>query len=159
MFLWIYSYWWVFLLAFMNQHYIYIYIYIYKDNLKYLPGPLYPLLSKIYNHAIQDFDLQGKWFTTVRPGIYFFPLWFHSKISLPKFKTRLHIVSFVVIEPSRWWLSGKNLGSRGLLHLWSQVRALWLLIWWPLEAYMVVNFRARGISRGARKLARTPMLN
>jgi hypothetical protein len=30
---------------------------------------------------------------------------------------------------------------------------------WPLEAYMVVNFRARGISRGARKLARTPTLN
>jgi aryl carrier-like protein len=28
-----------------------------------------------------------------------------------------------------------------------------------LEAYMVVNFRARGISRGARKLARTPTLN
>jgi hypothetical protein len=32
-------------------------------------------------------------------------------------------------------------------------------IWWPLEAYMVVNFRARGISRGARKLAWTPTLN
>ena len=59
----------------MNQHYIYIYIYIYKDNLKYLPGPLYPLLSKIYNHAIQDFDLQGKWFTTVRRGIYLFFLY------------------------------------------------------------------------------------
>jgi hypothetical protein len=28
-----------------------------------------------------------------------------------------------------------------------------------LEAYMVVNFRARGISRGACKLARTPTLN
>ena len=27
-----------------------------------------------------------------------------------------------------------------------------------LEAYMVVNFRARGISRGMRKLARTPIL-
>jgi hypothetical protein len=26
---------------------------------------------------------------------------------------------------------------------------------YALEAYMVVNFRARGISRGARKLART----
>ena len=46
-----------------------------------------------------------------------------------------------------------------LFPLWSQVRALWLLIWWPLEAYMVVNFRARGISRGARKLTRTPTLN
>jgi hypothetical protein len=62
-------------------------------------------------------------------------------------------------QPSRWWLSGKSLGPRGLLPLWSQVRALRLLIWWPLEAYMVVNFRARGISRGARKLARTPTLN
>jgi hypothetical protein len=28
----------------------------------------------------------------------------------------------------------------------------------PLEASMVVNFRARGISRGVRKLARTPTL-
>jgi hypothetical protein len=43
--------------------------------------------------------------------------------------------------------------------LWSQVRVLWLLIWWPLKDYMVINFRARGISRGARKLARTPTLN
>jgi hypothetical protein len=51
------------------------------------------------------------------------------------------------------------LRSRCLLLLWSQVRALWLLIWWPLEAYMVVNFRACGISRGARKLAQTPTLN
>jgi hypothetical protein len=31
-------------------------------------------------------------------------------------------------KPSRWWLSGKSLGPRGLLPLWSQVRALWLLI-------------------------------
>jgi len=31
-------------------------------------------------------------------------------------------------EPSRWWLSGKSLGLKGLLPLWSQVRALWLLI-------------------------------
>ena len=46
-----------------------------------------------------------------------------------------------------------------MLPLWSQVQALWLLIWWSLEAYMVVHFRARGISRGARKLARTPTLN
>jgi hypothetical protein len=28
----------------------------------------------------------------------------------------------------------------------------------PLEAYMVVNFRAREISRGTRKLTRTSML-
>jgi hypothetical protein len=62
-------------------------------------------------------------------------------------------------KPSGYWSSGKNLGSRSLLSLWSQVRALWLLIWWPLEAYMIVNFRARGINRGARKLARTPTLN
>ena len=33
-----------------------------------------------------------------------------------------------------------------------------LFIWWLLEVYMVVNFRTRGISRGARKLARTPTL-
>jgi len=57
-----------------------------------------------------------------------------------------------VYKPSRWWPSDKNLGSRGLLLLWSQVRAMWLLIWWPLEVYMIVNFRARGISRGTRKL-------
>jgi len=36
---------------------------------------------------------------------------------------------------------------------------LWLLIWWSLEAYMVVNFRARGINQGARKLTRTSTLN
>jgi hypothetical protein len=48
---------------------------------------------------------------------------------------------------------------RYLLPLWSQVRALLLLIWWPLETYMVVNFRAHGISRGARKLPQTPTLN
>jgi hypothetical protein len=46
-----------------------------------------------------------------------------------------------------------------LLPMWSQVRALWLLIWWSLEAYMVVNFRAREISQGTHKLARTPTLN
>jgi len=50
------------------------------------------------------------------------------------------------------------LESRGLLPLWSQVRAMWLLIWWQLEAYMVVNFRARGITRGTCKLAGTPTL-
>jgi len=73
---------------------------------------------------------------------------------------RIKIFSIVSIkswycESSRWWSSGKNLGSRGLLPLWPRVRALWLLIWWPLEVYMVVNFKARGINRGARKLART----
>jgi len=55
--------------------------------------------------------------------------------------------SYIQYKPFRWWPSGKNLRPRGLLPLWSQVRALWLLIWWPLEAYMVVNFRARGINR------------
>jgi hypothetical protein len=49
------------------------------------------------------------------------------------------------------------LGSRGLFPLWSQVRVQWLLIWWPLEIYMVVNFRACKI-RGARKLVRTHTL-
>jgi hypothetical protein len=29
------------------------------------------------------------------------------------------------------------------------------LIWWSLEAYMIVNFRDRGISRAAHKLAQT----
>jgi len=51
------------------------------------------------------------------------------------------------------------LGPRDLLFLWSQVRATWLLIWWLLEAYMIVNFRTRGISRGTRKLIWTPILN
>jgi hypothetical protein len=50
------------------------------------------------------------------------------------------------------------LGSRNLLNLWSQVRVLWLLIWWPLKTYMVVNFRACEISWGVHKLARTPTL-
>ena len=31
-------------------------------------------------------------------------------------------------KPSRWWPSGKSLEPRDLLPLWSQVRALWLLI-------------------------------
>jgi hypothetical protein len=63
------------------------------------------------------------------------------------------------MQYTRCWSSGKSLGPRNLFFLWFQVRAPWLLIWWPLEAYMVVNFRARGISQGARKLARTPTLN
>jgi hypothetical protein len=77
-------------------------------------------------------------------------------------KRRQPCVGYTKLEktkPSRWWSSNKSLEPRGLLPLWSQVRVLWLLIWWPLEAYMVVNFRTRGISRGARKLARTPTLN
>ena len=31
-------------------------------------------------------------------------------------------------KSSRWWSSGKSLGPRGLLPLWSQVQTLWLLI-------------------------------
>jgi len=33
-----------------------------------------------------------------------------------------------LLEPSRWWPSGKSLEPRGLLPLWSQVRVMWLLI-------------------------------
>jgi len=33
-----------------------------------------------------------------------------------------------------------------------------ILISWLLKVYMVVNFKAHGISRGARKLVRTPTL-
>jgi hypothetical protein len=42
---------------------------------------------------------------------------------------------------------------------WKILFSPWLLIWWPLEIYMVVNFRACGISRGTRKLTWTPTLN
>jgi hypothetical protein len=55
------------------------------------------------------------------------------------------------------WPSDKSLGPRDLLSLWSQVRALWLLIWWSLKAYMVINFRTHGISRSTCKLVRTSM--
>ena len=48
--------------------------------------------------------------------------------------------------------------TEGLLPLWSQVRTLWLLIWWPLKAYMVVNFRVCGINRDVRKITQTPTL-
>jgi len=82
-----------------------------------------------------------------------------NSVSYKKYILMVKQKEYIHFEPSRWWPSGKSLGPRGLLPLWSQVRALWLLIWWPLEAYMVVNFRAREISRGARKLARTPTLN
>ena len=49
-------------------------------------------------------------------------------------------------------------GSR--VDLSSRVSKLcpWLLIWWSLKAYMVVNFRTREISWGTHKLARTPTL-
>jgi uncharacterized membrane protein len=61
-------------------------------------------------------------------------------------------------QSSSRWSNNRSLGLRGLLSLWSHVRALWLLVRWSLEAYIVVNFRAREISRGARKLARIVML-
>jgi len=92
--------------------------------------------------------------------------WCHFEFCIPKMVPwapsqlthHLHWQETFRKKPSRWWPSGKSLGLRGLLSLRSQVRTLWTLIWWPLEAYMVVNFRARGISRGARKLARTPTI-
>jgi hypothetical protein len=34
------------------------------------------------------------------------------------------------------------------------VQALWLLILWSLQAYMIVNFRIREINQVARKLIR-----
>jgi hypothetical protein len=79
----------------------------------------------------------------------------------------LGTISWHAPAKESWWLtkilnteiSRKSLGSRNLFFLWSQVRVLWLLICWLLEAYMVINFRTRGISWGARKLARTPTLN
>ena len=48
--------------------------------------------------------------------------------------------------------------SLWLRNLWSQIQTIWLLVWWSLEVYMVVNFRTHKISQGMRKLARTPML-
>jgi hypothetical protein len=69
------------------------------------------------------------------------------------------ILSMLLKLTSRWWSSDKNLKLKNLFPLWSQVRAMWLLKWWPLEAYMVINFRTRGISRNTYKLTRTPTLN
>jgi hypothetical protein len=59
---------------------------------------------------------------------------------------------------SRKWSSGKSLGLRCLLLLKSQVRIMWLLIWWSLEVYIVINFRANEISRDVCKLSRTSTL-
>jgi hypothetical protein len=81
----------------------------------------------------------------------------HKCLLLINKTTIIEVIILLYVSFSRWF-SGKNLGSRGLLSLWFQVRAMWLLIWSSLKTYMVVNFRARGISRGARKLARTPTL-
>jgi hypothetical protein len=41
---------------------------------------------------------------------------------------RTRLINITNMKPSRWWLSDKSLGSRGLLSLWSQVQAMWLLI-------------------------------
>jgi hypothetical protein len=71
-------------------------------------------------------------------------LWYFNKRKYRKISSR--------------YLSGKSLRLKDLFFLWSQVRVLWLLIWWLLETYMVVNFRTRGISRDTFKLARTPIL-
>ena len=52
-------------------------------------------------------------------------------------------------------LRGSSTGQvLGLPPQWSRVRVLS----GSLETYMIVNFRVRRISRGARKLARTPTL-
>jgi len=41
----------------------------------------------------------------------------------------MHILTKNIKEQSyRWWSNNKNLGSRDLLFMWSQVRVLWLLI-------------------------------
>jgi hypothetical protein len=74
-------------------------------------------------------------------------------------KTTIIEVIILLYVPFSRWSSSKNLKPKGLLPLWSQVRALWLLIWWSLKTYKVINFRARGISRGARKLTRTTLIN
>jgi hypothetical protein len=64
---------------------------------------------------------------------------------------------WIYILSSRW-LNYNSLGPRSLLSMWFQVRTPLLLIWWLLKAYMIVNFKTRGISRGARRVAWTPTL-
>ena len=61
-------------------------------------------------------------------------------------------------KPSSRLPHSKNLELRGLSFLWFQVRILWLLIWWSLETYLIINFRVCGISQDTCKLARTSML-
>ena len=58
------------------------------------------------------------------------------------------------------WMEHKLFKPK-LIHikLWKQITIIIIIIiWWSLEAFMVVNFRARGINRSARKLARTSTL-
>ena len=40
----------------------------------------------------------------------------------------LFIFKILNTKPSKWWLIGKSLGSKGLFLLWSQIRVLWLLM-------------------------------
>jgi hypothetical protein len=47
--------------------------------------------------------------------------------------------------------SDKSLESRDLLFMW-------LLIWWSLEVYMIVNFRTREIIQDTHNLTQTPTL-
>jgi len=118
--------------------------------------------------VVIDVDLWNKSTIYIRKnyieGFYLFLNKIKKKMRLAIFKRQIFTstASYIKIKlkkPSRWWSSDKSLELRSLLSLWSQVQALRLLIWWPLEAYMIVNFRARGISWGARKLTRTPTLN
>jgi hypothetical protein len=51
-----------------------------------------------------------------------------KKLSLNHFYAPIYKNKNYTFKPFRWWPSGKSLGLRGLLPLWSQVRALWLLI-------------------------------
>jgi hypothetical protein len=67
------------------------------------------------------------------------------------------VVKSLIVTNNRCY-SDKSLWLKNLLFMWFQVRVIWLLVWWSLEAYMVVNFRTHEISQGMRKLARTPML-
>jgi hypothetical protein len=84
---------------------------------------------------------------------------FEHDYVLTQLPESLKFISFNHLDGGiMWWYSGKNLELRGLFFSVVLGSSPWLLIWWPLEAYMIGNFRARVISRGARKLARTPTL-
>jgi hypothetical protein len=84
---------------------------------------------------------------------------FHRKFKEKKYnkKIKKQCIPFIKMCYNKM-TSGKSLRLKSLLSLWSQVRVMWLLIWWLLEAYMVVNFRVCGISRGTRKQIRTSTL-
>jgi len=61
----------------------------------------------------------------------------------------------IFIKSYSMWCTYKNLGLKYLFFLWSYIRVLLLLIWWPLKAYMVVNLKIHEINRGTHKLIRT----